>query len=832
MTRASVCLAALVGLAMACGGEDSGGLRIDGMTIEVADGFTYLVVTGAGFGSGQPSVDLERVTDATHWDLPVAEFSDSQIDVVLPEQMTADWYVVGVTTPAGTTEAPLLALAGSDGDDGVDCWDLDGDGEPDLAVEDRNGDEVVDVEDCQGTGAPGLHCWDLDGDGEQDADEDINGDDLWNVLDCRGGDGDDGYTSLILLEDEPAGSNCPYGGKRLSIGIDWNRDGALGVAEIDQVTFFCQGDGSGTDGLSSLVSVSPEPAGDNCVAGGQKIETGLDADRDGVLDPGEVASVAYVCAGELVVVEPEVAGANCADGGVRVSTGIDDDHDGVLDPGEVANVRFVCNGADGSDGHDTLVRLQAESPGANCVNGGSLIQSGLDLNDNGELDAGEATQSEYICNGVGSDGLTSLVQVDDEPAGPNCANGGSVIYSGLDLNDNGLLEAGEIEHTAYVCQGATGPAGADGATSLLRIEDEPPGSHCPEGGSVIYAGLDSDDDGYLDAGEITSTAYVCDGSDGTAYLCDEGEIRYVVCGAGDSGEQRQVCDASHNWINVGDCEYGGGGAGECPDLALGFTQLTASAPTFNCATHSVVVHNGEIWVFAGNLVYHSPDGADWTQEADAPYASNRCYHNAVSWNGQIWIVGGQGTNNEVWSFDPGGAGWQLQVASAPYPQRGLAAALVFQGDLYLMGGENTGYNAINDIWRTSDGVNWTQVAAHAPWSSREAPGASILGSELYIAFGYSADSVWRTPDGDTWYQVVKDLESPLAGRRAPMVTYDGRLWSVGGWSYDAWFSDDGETWCLGNSNLGFQTGAWTSAVVFGGQIILVTNYGEVVAMGV
>ena len=131
------------------------------------------------------------------------------------------------------------------------------------------------------------------------------------------------------------------------------------------------------------------------------------------------------------------------------------------------------------------------------------------------------------------------------------------------------------------------------------------------------------------------------------------------------------------------------------------------------------------------------------------------------------------------------------------------------------------------FWRSTDGVTWTQVAGHAPWDARDGLGASILGSELYIAFG--TDSVWRTPDGETWYQVVMDLESPLSGRRAPMVTFGGRLWTLGGWTYDAWFSDDGETWCLGNSNLGFQNGSYTSTVVFGTEIVVVTNYGEVVA---
>ena len=39
--------------------------------------------------------------------------------------------------------------AGADGADGLACWDLDGDGSPNLLTEDSNGDGDVDVDDCR-----------------------------------------------------------------------------------------------------------------------------------------------------------------------------------------------------------------------------------------------------------------------------------------------------------------------------------------------------------------------------------------------------------------------------------------------------------------------------------------------------------------------------------------------------------------------------------------------------------------------------------------------------------------------------------------------------------
>jgi hypothetical protein len=56
---------------------------------------------------------------------------------------------------------------------------------------------------------------------------------------------------------------------------------------------------AGTNGLNALVKTTIEPAGANCVAGGTKVETGLDANSNGVLDLGEInsAQTTYLCNG-------------------------------------------------------------------------------------------------------------------------------------------------------------------------------------------------------------------------------------------------------------------------------------------------------------------------------------------------------------------------------------------------------------------------------------------------------------------------------------------------------------------------------------------------------
>jgi hypothetical protein len=56
---------------------------------------------------------------------------------------------------------------------------------------------------------------------------------------------------------------------------------------------------------------------------------------------------------------------------------------------------------------------------------------------------------------IGTDGLNALINTITEPAGANCTNGGTKIETGLDANENGILDAGEvnISETQYVCNG-------------------------------------------------------------------------------------------------------------------------------------------------------------------------------------------------------------------------------------------------------------------------------------------------------------------------------------------------------------------------------------------
>ena len=210
-----------------------------------------------------------------------------------------------------------------------------------------------------------------------------------------------GLTSLINIEIEPPGENCSSGGYKLKTGIDSNENGILDPDEIQSTEFICHG--NSINGLTSLINIEPEPAGENCSSGGFRIETGIDINGNGVLDPGEVQSAEYICHGNsingltsLINIETEPAGENCSSGGFRIETGIDIDGNGVLDPDEIQDAEYICHGNDANitlgetqTGFEAGKIYQAESDGFLFVyyyfhDGGSMTMNGFIYSDESE----------------------------------------------------------------------------------------------------------------------------------------------------------------------------------------------------------------------------------------------------------------------------------------------------------------------------------------------------------------------------------------------------------------------------------------------------------------
>lgn len=203
--------------------------------------------------------------------------------------------------------------------------------------------------------------------------------------------------------------------------------------------------------------------------------------------------------GAILGFSDEPAGDRCENGGTRVDSGRDLDGDGKLDEGEVDATTYVCDGLDGE-------------PGADGPQG--------DRGDRGE--EGED----------GGDAPRALIDMAPEPSGPNCANGGQKVTSGLDANDNGVLDEGEISDTAYVCHGEGSGRGVAGF-QLVSKYTAPHGpiaeivAASPDGNVLAYTSSVAQTVGFVDISDPSRPALL-------------GAVDIAATVSGNSGEATAV----------------------------------------------------------------------------------------------------------------------------------------------------------------------------------------------------------------------------------------------------------------------------------------------------
>jgi Phage Tail Collar Domain/Collagen triple helix repeat (20 copies) len=174
----------------------------------------------------------------------------------------------------------------------------------------------------------------------------------------------------------------------------------------------------GVAGLEALTATAAEPAGADCGTGGVKLMTGIDADRNGTLDPGEMnnAATRYVCNGGQ------------GDQGDRGEKG---DRGDKGEPGD--------RGATGEKG-EKGVQGEQGTPGAK----GDKGDKGVTGDPGAKGDKGDTGST---------GGAGQSVTAATEAPGANCAAGG-VRYTAA-------------SGTSYVCNGAPGGGGSDTAAQVL-----------------------------------------------------------------------------------------------------------------------------------------------------------------------------------------------------------------------------------------------------------------------------------------------------------------------------------------------------------------------------
>lgn len=181
----------------------------------------------------------------------------------------------------------------------------------------------------------------------------------------------------------------------------------------------------------------------------------------------------------------------------------------------------ACSGERSQDfASQELSRLIEGGEDDTCSGGGPSARyvEGVDENKNGRLDDDEIDEdkSRVVCIGETVPGNGGrLTRTENLPTGDeHCPEGGLGIYSGIDDNDDAELQDREIDDRQYLC-GADLPQHA----VLTKSTRLPVGhSDCPFGGQRLEIGLDDGagdataDDDKLGASEVDDTRNLCNSS--------------------------------------------------------------------------------------------------------------------------------------------------------------------------------------------------------------------------------------------------------------------------------------------------------------------------------
>ncbi|MBP1927732.1 hypothetical protein J2741_000279 [Methanolinea mesophila] len=210
--------------------------------------------------------------------------------------------------------------------------------------------------------------------------------------------------------------------------------------------------------------------------------------------------------------------------------------------------------------------------------------------------------------------------------------------------------------------------------------------------------------------------------------------------------------------------------------------------------HGVVVFNDRLWVIGGsssqtntlNDIWSSLDGINWTRETKSANFLPRHGEGTIDFNNQIWVIGGysrltdtRGTTTErelsdVWS-SVDGVNWIQQNSDSPFPGREFVPVISANGSMYVIGGGSYGYSmratrvasvpgslAYNDVWISSDGINWTKDPNSSGFSPRYGQGVVVINDSI-VVFG-GLDPYYDNFLNDCWSGVLFSNEPTVDGQ--------------------------------------------------------------------
>ena len=201
--------------------------------------------------------------------------------------------------------------------------------------------------------------------------------------------------------------------------------------------------------------------------------------------------------------------------------------------------------------------------------------------------------------------------------------------------------------------------------------------------------------------------------------------------------------------------------------------------------------------------------------------------------------------SEVWN-SPDGVHWTEVLHTAPFEGRLDCGFAVYNGKLWVLGGQRSWPSGLFDVWSSSDGVTWSESV-----QSKQTPvygGTAVgFGDKLLVIGGGSSlrgeynYSILSGNGGSKWTSTPAD--PVMLPRMAHTVTeHAGRLWLIAGSNNladagnpktfnDVWSSEDGLTWTLTDAHAPFTPRGNHTTLSLGGKLYVIGGYSPGISFG-
>ena len=236
-----------------------------------------------------------------------------------------------------------------------------------------------------------------------------------------------------------------------------------------------------------------------------------------------------------------------------------------------------------------------------------------------------------------------------------------------------------------------------------------------------------------------------------------------------------------------------------------------------------------LWMVGQRRVWSSRDAVTWNAQEKTDFGERHGMAFAF-FRDAMWMLGGMKSwddfRNDVWQ-STNGTDWEEITFHAPWSARRGHSAVIFKGMLWVIGGavssgraDRTPTQFLSDIWRSSDGIRWFEVLRDAPWPARDGQNILVFNNQLWMIGGSGYSDIWRTANGVDWTKVAS--QSPWGERQnAGYLVYDSKLWVFGGrGKNDVWNSIDGLHWNLVTQHAPWSTRTSNHCIVFQNRLWL------------